>query len=346
MTQAVLSDRQREVLKVVIQDYVLTAEPVGSRAISKRYISSLSPATIRNTMADLEEMGFLYQPHTSAGRVPTDKGYRVYVDSLMERRSLTRAEVSRIHELMQLSWEINELMRETSRILSNLSCYTAIVFAPRLAKNALRRIEFVHLHRERILAVLKAESGFTQHKVIATDEVLTQEELDRISRYLNELIEGLTLQQVREVLVAKMAEEKARFDQLMRRALELGKKSVEGGEETEVFIGGAANIVTQPEFADVSTMRQLFTALEEKSKLVKILDQVLTAKDFRIIIGSENTIREMQALSVIASPYQAGEQLIGALGVMGPTRIEYAKMVALVGFTAKLLSKLLTGQEV
>lgn len=346
MTQAVLNDRQREVLKAIIQDYVSTAEPVGSRAISRRYISSLSPATIRNTMTDLKEMGFLFQPHTSAGRVPTDKGYRVYVDSLMEKRSLTRTEVSKIHELMRLSWEIDKLMRETSRILSNLSRYTAIVFAPRLVKNTLRRIEFIHLHRERILAVLRAESGFIQHKVIATDEVLTQEELDRISRYLDELVEGLTLEQVREVLVAKMADEKTRFDMRIRRALELGKKSVEGGVEAEVFIGGAANIVSQPEFADVDTMRQLFAAFEEKSKLVKILDQVLTAEDFRIIIGSENTVREMQALSVIASPYRAGKQLVGALGVMGPTRIEYAKMVALVGFTAKLLSRLLTGRDV
>jgi len=345
MTQAILTDRQREVLKAVIEDYVSTAEPVGSRAISRKYISSLSPATIRNTMADLEEMGFLYQPHTSAGRVPTDKGYRVYVDQLMEKKSLTKAEVSRIYELVRLSWEVDELMRETSRLLSNLSRHATIVFAPRLAKTTLSRIEFIHVHRERILAVLKAESGVIRHKMIATDEILTQEELDRISRYLNELIEGLTLEEVQELLIKKMADEKAKFDMLMRRALELGRKGIQGGMETEVFIGGTANIVSQPEFADVETMRQLFAALEEKSKLVKILDQVLTAEDFRIIIGSENTVREMQTLSVIASPYRAGEQLVGALGVVGPTRIEYAKMVALVGFTAKLLSKVLTRRD-
>jgi heat-inducible transcriptional repressor len=294
-------------------------------------------------MADLEEMGFLAQPHTSAGRVPTDKGYRFYVDSLMERKRLTRMEESKIEQRMRLSQgKIEELMCEASRTLSVLSPYTGIVLAPKLAQNTLRRIEFIHLYRGRVLVVLVAESGLVQHKVVVMDKALTQEELDQISRYLNKIVSGLTLRQVREMLVAKMAEEKAQFDQLMHQALELGAKSIEGEGETEIYIGGAVNMAKQPEFADVEKMRAIFTAFEEKSKLVKILDQCLTAQDFKIIIGSENQVQEMQALSVIAAPYRFSEHVLGVLGVVGPTRMEYAKMVTLVEFTAKLISRLLT----
>jgi len=294
-------------------------------------------------MADLEEMGFLAQPHTSAGRVPTDKGYRFYVDSLMERKRLTRMEESKIEQRMRLSQgKIEELMCEASRTLSVLSPYTGIVLAPKLAQNTLRRIEFIHLYRGRVLVVLVAESGLVQHKVVVMDKALTQEELDQISRYLNKIVSGLTLRQVREMLVAKMAEEKTQFDQLMHQALELGAKSIEGEGETEIYIGGAVNMAKQPEFADVEKMRAIFTAFEEKSKLVKILDQCLAAQDFKIIIGSENQVQEMQALSVIAAPYRFSEHVLGVLGVVGPTRMEYAKMVTLVEFTAKLISRLLT----
>ena len=344
--KALLNERQRTVLKAVIQDYISTAEPVGSRSISRRYLSYLSPATIRNTMADLEEMGLLSQPHTSAGRVPTDKGYRFYVDSLMERRRLTKAEEWRIEERIRArqGW-FDELMREISRTLSVISSYTAVVLAPKPAQNTFKRIEFIHLYQDRILVVLVAESGLIQHTVIAINEILTQEELDRISRYLNDMLQGLTLREVRERLLHEMAQEKAQFDQLVRRALELGVKGVEGEGEAEVYIGGAANMAKQPEFADVEKVRQIFAAFEEKAKLVKILDQCLTAEDFRIIIGSENQVLEMQTLSIVASPYRSGGNVLGAIGVVGPTRMEYTRMVALVEFTAKLVSRLLTEQS-
>lgn len=340
-----LDERQRTVLKAVIHDYVSTAEPVSSRSISRRYLSYLSPATIRNIMADLEELGFLSQPHTSAGRIPTDKGYRFYVDTLMERRRLTKAEEWKIEARIRPGpGGIEELMREISRTLSAVSSYTAIVLAPKPAQNTFKRIEFVHLYQNRILVVLVAESGLVHHKVIAIDEILTQEELDRISRYLNDRLQGLTLREVRERLLYEMAQEKAQFDQLVRRALELGVKGIEGEGEAEVYIGGAANMAKQPEFADIEKVREIFAAFEEKAKLVKILDQCLMAKDFKIIIGSENQIREMRALSIVASPYRSRGGVLGAIGVVGPTRMEYARMVALVEFTAKLVSLLLTEQ--
>jgi len=334
--------RQRQILRSVIHDYITSGEPVGSRSIARHHLSRLSAATIRNVMADLEEIGYLSQPHTSAGRVPTDRGYRFYVDSLMQRPRLSKVEESRIEQGIRPSWgQAEELMQETSRILSDLSRYTAVVLAPKLTQNTWRRIDFVHLNRERILVVLVADSGLVQQKVIVIGEVIEQPELDRISRYLNTVLGAVTLQQVRNRIVAQMAEERDEFNQLMRRALELSDKTLEG-EEGQVYIGGAANIAHQPEFADVKKMKEIFGAFEEKSKLVKILDQCLARGGLRVIIGRENEIREMRELSLIASPYKSGDHVLGVLGIVGPKRIAYDRMVALVDFTARLVSKILT----
>lgn len=339
----VLSERYREILKAVIQDYIRDAEPVGSRTVSRKHRFHLSPATIRNIMADLEDMGYLAQPHTSAGRIPTDRGYRLYVDSLMEPQRLSRADAQRIEQrVMDSRGELEELMRETSKLLSALTPYVGIVLAPRFAEHTFGRVEFVHLHGERILVVLVAESGLVSHKVVGIDEVLEQEELNRIARVLNDLLGGLTLRQVRSYLGTKMAEEKALYDRLLARALKLGAAALEAEPEGEVYVGGAANIVNQPEFADVEKMRAMFAAFEEQSKLVKILDACLTGDEFKIIIGSEGAVRELQGLSVIASPYRRGDQVLGAIGVLGPTRMHYARMVPLVEHTARLISRLLT----
>jgi heat-inducible transcriptional repressor len=337
-----LSLRQRQILKAVIHDYITSGEPVGSRSVSRHHRSSLSAATIRNVMADLEEIGYLSQPHTSAGRVPTDLGYRFYVDTLMHRPRLSKVEESRIEQgIRPSSGQAEELMQETTRILSHLSRYAAVVLAPKLTQSTWRRIDFVHLHRERILVVLVADSGLVQQKVIVFDEVIEQSELDRISRYLNTVLTGVTLQEVRNRIVARMAEERDEFNELMRRALELSNKTLEG-EEGHVYIGGAANIAHQPEFADVKKMKEMFGAFEEKSKLVKILDECLAQGGLRVIIGRESEIREMRELSLIASPYKSGDRVLGVLGIVGPKRIAYDRMVALVDFTARLLSNILT----
>ena len=337
-----ITPRQRQILKAVIHDYITSGEPVGSRSIARRYLSDLSAATIRNVMADLEEVGYLSQPHTSAGRVPTDLGYRFYVDSLMRRPKLSKVDESRIEKGIRPSWgQAEELMQGTSRILSDLSHYAAVVLAPKLTQNTWRRIDFVHLNRERILVVLVADSGLVQQKVIVIDEVIEQTELDRISRYLSTLLGGVTLHQVRNRIVARMAEERDEFYQLMRRALELSNKTMEG-DGGEVYIGGAGNIAHQPEFADVKKMKGMFQAFEEKSRLVKILDQFLAPGGVRVLIGGESEIRELRELSLIASPYKSGDHVLGVLGIVGPKRMAYERMVALVDFTARLMSKILT----
>ncbi|MFQ5881940.1 MAG: heat-inducible transcriptional repressor HrcA [Candidatus Methylomirabilales bacterium] len=338
-----LTERQREVLRAIIQDYISSAEPVGSRSVARRYGFRLSPATIRNIMADLADLGYLAQPHTSAGRVPTDLGYRFYVDSLMDRRPLTRAEEGVIEKRFRpVRGELEELMREATKLLSGLSRSVGVVLAPRMDQLVVKRIEFVHLSGERILVVLITKSGQVQHKMVVLDEVILQEELNKIARLLNTLLEGMTLSRVRQLLVKKMAEEKAMYDELLCRALKLGQKSFEGEAEGEVYIGGTANIMHQPEFADIEKMRSIFAAFEGKSKLVKILDQCLVREGLAIIIGSENAVRELQRLSLVTAPYWCSEDLLGTLGVIGPTRMEYSKIIPLVDYTARLVSRYLT----
>jgi heat-inducible transcriptional repressor len=337
-----ITPRQRQILKAVIHDYISSGEPVGSRSIARHHRSDLSAATIRNVMADLEEIGYLSQPHTSAGRVPTDLGYRFYVDSLMARPRLSKVEENRIERGISPNWgQAEDLMQETSRLLSHFSRYTAVVLAPKLGQNTWRRVDFVHLNRDRILVVLVADSGLVQQKVITIDEVIEQPELERISRYLNMLLGGVTLREVRSRIVSRMAEERNEFNQLVRRALELSNKTIEA-EEGQVYIGGAANIAHQPEFADVRKMKEVFSAFEEKSKLVKILDQCLSQGGLRIVIGSESEIRELRELSLITSPYKSGDHVLGVLGIVGPKRMAYERMVALVDFTGRLMSKILT----
>ncbi|MBI2163282.1 MAG: heat-inducible transcription repressor HrcA [candidate division NC10 bacterium] len=338
-----LNARHQGVLRAIVLDYIRTAEPVGSRIISRKYGFALSPATIRSTMADLEELGYVAQPHTSAGRIPTDRGYRLYVDRLMDRPQLSRAEVERIEQQVAPSTgEIAEMLRETGKLLSALSPYVAVVLAPCLHESQFRRVEFVSLARDQVLVILLTDTDLVHHKVVSVDEVMAQEELDRIARYLTGLLQGHTLREVRDLLVAQMAEEKAQYDRLLARALRLGAKALEAETEADVYVAGAAHIADQPEFADIAKMKALFSAFEEKSKLVKILNDCLTDEDFKIFIGSEIPVRDIQGLSVIAAPYRRRDRVLGVLGVLGPTRMDYGRALAVVETTAKLLSRALT----
>jgi heat-inducible transcriptional repressor len=341
--QVALTQRQKAVLRAVIHDYIHSAEPVGSRTVARRYAFQLGPASIRNIMADLEELGYLAQPHTSAGRVPTDRGYRFYVDTLMEPAPLSPEEADLIERCFTpASGGLEGLMRETSQALGSLSRCAGVVLAPRFDQLQVKRLEFVSLGPERVLLILVATSGVVHHKVVTVDEVLSQDELNRIARYLNELLGGLTLREVRQLLVAKMAEEKALYDQLLRRALELGRKTVEEEQAAEVYIGGTAHIMEQPEFAGGERMRAIFAAFEEKSRLVRILDRCLEDAGLTVIIGRELEEVGLQGFSMVASPYFQGGSPLGALAVMGPTRMPYDRVVPLVQYTARLVTRLLT----
>ena len=343
MVTVQLTPRQRDVLKAVIDDHIVTAEPIGSRTISRRYAFHLSPASIRNIMADLEEFGCLAQPHTSAGRVPTDLGYRVYVDSLMQPEQVAPAEAQRIRDgVAALHAEAEEVLREAGRVLAGLTHYTCLVMAPRLEQDTFRRIDFVDLGRERLLVLFVSTSGLVHQKVVALEERLSAEELGGIARYLNEVLEGKTLTEVRAFLVARMSEEKTLYDRLLARALSLARKALEGEGEAEVFVDGAVHFARQPEFADVEKMRVIFAAFEEKSKLVRILDACLGNPEVTVVIGEEGPVSVLSGVSLIAAPYRVGGAVVGAVGLVGPTRMPYARMVPLVAYTATLVSQALS----
>jgi len=335
-----LSGRERSVLRAIVQDYIRTAEPVGSRTVVKRYGFSLSPASIRTIMSDLEEQGFVVSPHTSAGRIPTDKGYRAYVDALMDRAPLSREEVERIGQKIPPSTkEPGELLKEAGRLLAAISPYVVVALAPRLQTTSFQRVELVSLARDRVLVILLADSGLVHHRTVAVDEPMSQDDLDRGARFLTELMRGKTLGQVRDTLIAQMAEEKALYDKMLAQALRLGAEALQGEAEDEMVVAGAAHIADQPEFADAAKMKALFTAFEEKSRLVVILNECLSGRGCRVFIGRELSLDDIQDASLIASPYGRKDQGLGVVGVLGPTRMDYGRALALVETTAALLSR-------
>lgn len=336
-----LSTRGKQILEAIIEDYIVTAEPVGSRTITRRHPFSLSPATVRNVMADLEEMGFLVSPHTSAGRIPTDKAYRFYVNSLLAVKNIGRDEQEEIVRRCSLAGkDIGEVLKETSRMLSATSHYMGIVMAPRFDSNVFRHMEFVKLGSRRILAILVSQNGTVQNRIIEADEDVSAADLTRMSNYLNELLQGLTIAQVRQRLIEEMQSEKARYDLLLARALALSSKTL-NEEDAQVFIEGQVNILEQPEFADVGRMKEIFRTFEKKSAILELLDRAMAAEGVQIFIGSESHLSEMPGMSLITSTYVTGQNTLGVLGVIGPTRMGYAKVIPIVDYTAKLVSRLL-----
>jgi len=336
-----LTERGKQILEAIIEDYIATAEPVGSRTVTRSHGLTLSPATVRNVMSDLEEMGFLASPHTSAGRVPTDKAYRFYVDTLLEVRNIARNEKDEIRKRCSLAGkDLAEALKETSRMLSSLSHYTGIVVAPRFTANYFRHIEFIKLGGSRLLVILVSRSGTVQNKIIDTKDELRPDDLVRMSNYLNHLLEGLTIAQVKEKIIREMQSDKIRYDSLLARALELSRQTLsETG--SEVFIEGQANILEQPEFTDMARMKEIFRAFEEKGQLLGLLDRCMDAPGVNIYIGSEAHLSQMVGMSLITSTYMTGRNTMGVLGVIGPTRMGYAKVIPIVDYTAQLVSRLL-----
>jgi heat-inducible transcriptional repressor len=336
-----LTERSRHILEAIIEDYIISAEPVGSRTLSRRHGLSLSPASVRNVMADLEEMGFLTSPHTSAGRVPTDKAYRFYVDSLVGSSRIAREEREEIRKRCSLTGrDIGEVLKETSRMLSSISHYMGIVVAPRFTANVFRHIEFLKLGGKRLLAIFVSQSGTVQNKIIETDEELQFADLTRMSNYLDDLLEGLTITQVKNRILEEMQEEKIRYDALLARALKLSQQTLEG-TDAEVFIEGQANILEQPEFADVAKMKEIIRAFEEKGQLLALLERSMAAEGVQIFIGAESHLNRMAGMSLVTSTYVTGKNTLGILGVIGPTRMGYAKVIPIVDYTARQVSRLL-----
>jgi heat-inducible transcriptional repressor len=348
--------RGQAVLSAIIKEHLVTGEPVGSKTISDGFAraSGWSAATIRNVMGELEEAGLVEQPHTSAGRVPTDKGYRFYVDHMLGDAPLSSSDLVAINSLLGISESEtggapDRLMEKTSHLLSALSENVGIVVSPSLADNILQHIEFMHLADKRILVILVSAAHIVHNKVIRIDDNLSQDDLERTARYLNAEFSGKSLLAIRAEILELMREEKALYDKLLRNAILLCERSLEGEEATPagVYVDGASNMLTKPDFADIERMRELFRTFEEKSRLVKILNECVARDrafpgDVQVIIGREHAVPWMQNCALITAPYRIGAgEAMGTLGVVGPMRIEYARMMSVVNYVARLVERML-----
>ncbi|MEZ4601168.1 MAG: heat-inducible transcriptional repressor HrcA [Syntrophotaleaceae bacterium] len=338
-----MNERSRQILQAIIEDYTSSGEPVGSRAVARRQGINLSPATVRNVMADLEEMGYLYSPHTSAGRVPTEEGYRFYLASLLHVRELTLEEREQIRQHYHFrDLQTEERLREAGRLLSTASRYAGIVMVPRFTSTVFRRIEFVSLGPTRLLVVFLTQAGIIQHKLIEVNEPLNRSQLDEATNYLNEAFSGLTIQQIKVRIAEEIRQERAVYDKLRRRALLLSSQALQEEFGGQVFIEGTSNILEQPEFADLEKMRRLLRAFEQKSLLIELLDKTQQVEGVQIFIGSHDEYSEIEGCSLVTASYSNHHGTTGTLGIIGPTRMPYSLVIPLVDYTARLVSDMLS----
>jgi heat-inducible transcriptional repressor len=350
----ILGARAQAVLAAVIKEHLVTGEAVGSLVLSDRFSNSpgWSSATIRNVLAELEELGLVKQPHTSAGRVPTDQGYRYYVDNILEEARLSRADLRAIDKVftsgLDSATSSDRIMEKMSHALSELSENVGIVVSPAHSENRLSHIEFVQLPDKRILVVLVTTSNTIHNKLIRLDDNISQDELEQTARYLNTEYSGKSLVTIRAEILELMRVEKALYDRLLRNAILLCDMTLDDEDSGggDVYVDGASNILSKPDFVDVDRMRELFRTFEEKSRLIKILnecvsrDQFSTASDVHVVIGREHPISSMRNCTLITAPYRLGSnEHLGTLGVVGPMRIEYSRIMAMVNYMARLIER-------
>lgn len=337
-----LSRRQRAVLFATVQEFIATAEPVGSHQIAARYPLGVRAAMVRNLMSELEHGGYLRQPHTSAGRVPTERAFRYYVDQVMPVRRIGFEDRAHI-ELAYSAGprELSEVMRETSRLLSLLTGQAALVMAPRLESARLERVDFVRLREREVLAIFVAAAGGAHHRLVQTDDDHRPEELERMARYLNEALKGRTLEQAQAWIEERLRADRARYDRFMRTALMLGGAAAERLADAELYVEGSAKAAEQPEFADRNRLRDLLRALEDRSALLELLERSLAHGGLTVSIGSENIDARLASLSVVAASYESGAMPLGSVAVVGPMRMDYERVIPLVDYTARTLSRLL-----
>lgn len=338
----IASSRARKVLSSVIKDYIVTAEPVSSRAVAAGYCPELSPATIRNIMAELESAGYLVQPHTSAGRVPTDKSFRFYVNCLLECEEPTEESKSILRRGCSCSLPIEAALGETARTLSSLSRCAGLMFVPRRDRFVIKRISVVAVDRTRMMVMLVSNFGFVETRIVDMGEGIGKLDVEKISNYLNSISGGLTLRELRARIVEEMRNVKNMYDELLARALSLGAMVLEEdgrAEQHDLYVEGKVNVLDQPEFRDDFTrMKRLFALFEERSLLVDLLDKSTEEAGTRIYFGSEGTVAEFDGLSFVTAPYMRDGSVIGTLGVVGPVRMDYSRIIPLVGYTAGILS--------
>ena len=334
-----LSPRDREILRATISAFILRGEPVSSRLVAKMSRESLSPATVRNVMADLEDDGFLTQPHTSAGRVPTAAGYHLYIDSLMSPRGLERDERRQIDELLVDEADDPEgLMVSASQLLSEMSHQIGIVLTPNVGETRLKAISFVRLTGKKVLCVLVSTGGFVDNKLIETPHEHTREELIRISNYLSDNYAGRTLSEVRDRLLKAMSEDRAKVDRLLANAIELAERALVEAPVPELLVQGTASVLDLPELADLERVRRLLDTFADHASLVQMLNRLIEGPGVRVLIGGDSALTSELDFSLVAKAYGGDEGGRGTLAIFGPSRMEYQKVIPLVDYFGERLS--------
>ena len=336
-----LDKRAQTLLKTLIERYIAEGQPVGSRTLSRYSSLELSPATIRNVMSDLEELGFIASPHTSAGRIPTPRGYRLFVDSLLTMKPLERAEISEIQGAIQPD-QPQRLISQASQLLSQLTHFAGVVVAPRRQQPRIRQIEFLQLSEKRILLIIVTESGDVQNRILFTQRIFTPSELIEAANYLNQNCAGLDFAQVKQRIHGELHQLRTDMSELMSAALDASGQVI-SDTSSQYVISGERNLL---EVADLSSnmgrLRELFALFEQKTSLMQLLDVSNRADGVQIYIGGESGIASLDECSVIAASYEVGGQVVGSVGVIGPTRMAYERMIPIVDITAKLLSSALS----
>jgi len=346
LNNRMLNERAQHLLKTLVERYIEDGQPVGSRTLAKNSGLKVSPATVRNVMSDLEELGLIHAPHTSAGRIPTVSGYRVFVDSLLTYHQPGAGEIRDITHYLDSDMGMSGLLEATSGLLSEITQLAGIVTLPKKAAASLRQVEFLPLSQSRVLVILVTNEQEVENFIIRTSRDYSDSELRQLANLLTETYCGFDLHKIRENLLADMQNAHSEINQMMSQSVEVAEKALLPTQSEDDFVlVGEANLLSCLDLGDIAQLRTLFGAFTEKQELLSLLDQCIGADGVRIFIGNESGYSGLDDCSVVSSPYQVGTQQVGVLGVIGPTRMAYEKVIPLVDVTAKLLSAALNAQK-
>ncbi len=343
-----LDHRAKTLLKALVERYIADGQPVGSRTLSRASGLELSPATIRNVMADLEDLGLIASPHTSAGRIPTARGYRLFVDTMLTAQPLNLSGVHQLSGVPPIEPKLphdqpQRVIANAAQLLSNLSNFVGVITAPRKA-SVFHHIEFMRLSERRVLVILVAPDGDVQNRVIFTAQDYTQAQLIEASNYLTSHYAGLTLEEVRERLMNEVDALRGEIAALMQAAVQAGSEAMADSQE-QVVVAGERNLLTVQDFSnDLGSLRKLFEVFEQKTQLMRLLDVSSRAEGVRIYIGGESLVVPFEELSVVSAPYEVDGKVVGTLGVIGPTRMAYDRMIQIVDITSRLVSNALSSK--
>ena len=336
-----LDQRQTDVLFTIVKCYIQSGLPVGSRTVARKSSLNLSPASIRNIMADLAEENFIEQPHTSAGRIPSTKGFRFYLDSKLDMEILPAEVEEKIKSaLVRTGPDLSQTLSQASKLLSSISNQISLVITPSQQNIRWKHIDFIQLRAGLVMSILVMEGGMVQNKIITVDSDITADDLIKFSNYLNEHYKGKTLLQVRANIFSQIKRARKRFNNLYQKALRLARESFEPDNNRQVYVDGTHYLFQDSEFTDLPKMREVFRLLEERSKLLKILDQTLESEGLSILLGQEQDWQELSDYTVISSPYSLKGDNIGLVSIIGPTRMNYSRVIPAVDLTARILSQL------